>query len=99
MSTHFVYFISQGNAAKIGYTCDVDKRVAQLQTGSPYRLKQLAVFCFETEGAARECEAWWHKVCGGGRLQGEWFKLHVVKRRLRSAQRPTKSWLADAIRA
>lgn len=66
----FLYFVQQGlrGPIKIGWTCDLEKRVATLQTGNPEPLYVLvAVPCWpDLEGVA-------HRVFAPYRLRGEWF--------------------------
>jgi hypothetical protein len=69
--TGFVYFI-QGTATqliKIGYTVDVDARLAHLAIGSPDRLILLG-FCPGT----RSDESFAHNQLSDCRSHGEWFR-------------------------
>lgn len=75
---HRVYFIqagdsdTEGNAlVKIGFTTDVAKRMRQLQTASPMRLKVL-----EQVIGTHAIEAYFHRLLRDRHVQGEWFKLH-----------------------
>jgi hypothetical protein len=69
----YVYVVQAGEFYKIGMTRgDVDKRLAQLQTGSPRRLKLIKVI--ETDNPAR-MERTLHAMLQHKRGPGEWFKL------------------------
>lgn len=64
-----VYFISADDGpVKIGLTNNPEQRLEHLQTGSPYRLKLLAVI-----RAGRSLERAYHSYFDGSRLNGEWF--------------------------
>lgn len=63
-----VYFIRHGSAVKIGYSTDVHKRKASLQTASPGRLELLG-----TMPADRAKEREIHQLFHSLRLGGEWF--------------------------
>lgn len=71
--TGYVYFIQMDRigAIKIGYTTDVEKRIASLQTASPYKLYLLCVF-----PANEEIERQLHYCFRDVRLEGEWFLPH-----------------------
>lgn len=64
-----VYFISDGNRVKIGYSNDIDKRLRELQTGSSNELT--VVNClygnYDTEKIA-------HKYFKSQNVIGEWRK-------------------------
>jgi hypothetical protein len=67
-----VYFISDGNHVKIGYTDGVpEDRLRQLQTGNPTPLQIMAV---DTRGTV-ETERQLHQRFAGYRVNGEWFRL------------------------
>jgi hypothetical protein len=70
--TGFVYVIHAvgTNRIKIGYSADPEKRLAQLQTGSPYELKLLA----QWPGTA-EVEQRIHQRLAQYRCGGEWFSV------------------------
>ncbi len=53
-------------------------RIAQLQTGNPRPLKEVAVFPFGRDHVA-QVELWMHKNLGEHRLQGEWFNLNEAQ--------------------
>jgi len=68
-----IYFVQAGKGGpiKIGRADDPDKRLLELQVGSPERLVTLAVF---------DGPAWLERAChrefskDQGHLRGEWFK-------------------------
>jgi hypothetical protein len=70
-----VYFVSDGGAVKIGFTADLEGRIAALQTGCKSRLELLAVI----RGGTRSTEKLLHEFFAPYRLHGEWFarKKHL----------------------
>ncbi len=68
-----VYFISDGNHVKIGYTKsdDINKRLKGLQTSSPETLIVEGLIKNANERDEREL----HKLFKDERQRGEWFKL------------------------
>ncbi len=66
-----VYFIQAGDdngPVKIGYTVDIDRRLASVQCGSPVKLRLLY-----TEPGTRSTESALHRRFKADRLHGEWF--------------------------
>ncbi len=74
----FVYIIQSGDRPKspikIGVSSNVDKRVAELQTGNPYPLKVLASITCRSKSDAYGLENFIHKKLRKHRMKGEWFK-------------------------
>lgn len=69
-----VYIITDGEHHKIGYTdLQVERRVAELQTGNPRRLVVVAVL-----GGGRLLEQNLHAMFAEKRVVGEWFKLDLI---------------------
>ena len=58
---------------KIGRSKDPQKRLKQLQTGNPNRLKLIA--SFKEKGKE---EKYLHEVLNNYKLKGEWFSYHCV---------------------
>lgn len=69
--TGFVYFIQArgGGPIKIGYSANPEKRLAALQTASPYDLAILAI-----RPGSRDDEAALHDRLSAHRLRGDWFE-------------------------
>ena len=73
----FLYFVSDGEAVKIGISNNVDSRVAQLATGNSRKLIPLHTIKFRYSKNAKMVEGFFHwlfqdhQACGGS----EWFKL------------------------
>lgn len=65
-----VYLITDGKHVKIGVAKNVVRRLIQLQTGSPKKLRIMHSFA-----AGFECEDTLHKLFSHLRIRGEWFKL------------------------
>lgn len=88
-----VYVIqARGRAAvKIGYAKDIAKRLRQLQTGSPAKLKLIAVIPGD-----RDVERGLHDRFADHRLHGEWFHKSapglldlIAPYRVRAARTPS----------
>lgn len=69
-----VYIIQMGdfNIYKIGIADNPVKRIKQLQTGNPYKLKLVDSFY---KWNARQVELRIHKRYNKYKMEGEWFKL------------------------
>lgn len=68
----WVYFIHDGwSRVKIGWSVDVDKRLASLQSANAEPLTLLRVL----EGGPAT-ERWLHRRFAAERLHGEWFSYH-----------------------
>lgn len=68
-----IYFIQAGNDGpiKIGKTNNIKQRLAELQTGSPAKLKLLATF-----NGGQSIEIGLHNHFAKYRIDGEWFDPH-----------------------
>lgn len=95
--SRFVYFIQAGEDGpiKIGVATEPFKRLAELQTGNPARLRIVAIVEGDT-GMERAL----HDRFAEHRLEGEWFKpthilvaLHAIRS---SANYPTKNPILPA---
>lgn len=71
--TGFVYAIESGSAVKIGWAIDPERRLAELNVGSPARHKLLG---FVRGTKEHECEL--HRLCVKERIRGEWFRNEGV---------------------
>ncbi len=72
--TSVVYFIQMGEGGpiKIGRTAtSVETRIAELQTGNPYKLRAIAAIRAEIM-----LEQQFHSYFDEYRMEGEWFKPH-----------------------
>jgi len=74
----YVYFIqgAVGGPIKIGWSQDVDKRVAELQTGNPEPLSVINMI-----PGTKNDERRLHDLLGHLRISGEWFMDHPDVRR------------------
>lgn len=61
---------------KIGIAQDVQTRLAQLQTGSPYVLEVMECYGYEN---AEVVERALHQAFKSQRVQGEWFELNYIQ--------------------
>lgn len=70
-SPEFIYFVfsPRMRAIKIGYSRDVDGRIAALQTSAPDKLEVLAII----PGSMKD-ERGLHTLFAAQRLSGEWFE-------------------------
>lgn len=64
-----IYFIRSGKYVKIGYSKNPKKRLDELQTGNPEKLKLIAVMQgnLQTEKSL-------HDLYSNKRIRGEWFR-------------------------
>lgn len=81
----YVYFIRAGNrgAIKIGVAVDVERRIAELQTGNAFKLNVIAKLKCRNEQEAYEKERKFHKFFKSQRIRGEWFMGNIDFKKLR----------------
>lgn len=72
MSVYVAGAAADGFPVKIGMSSNVEKRVAELSTGCPYRLK---VFFTAVVDDPRKIERAAHEALEAYRLNGEWFDV------------------------
>ena len=74
-----VYFVRAGKKGpiKIGKTCNIERRIAEMQTGNAYLLELL--FCFEcrSESHAAYVEKTLHNFFRKQKIRGEWFTGNI----------------------
>jgi len=70
VATGYIYFVRCQHYVKIGYAKDVEKRLAGLQTGNPYKLEVVA-----TVPGTPSLERAFHKALRRKYVRGEWFEL------------------------
>ena len=75
----YVYFIKSGKkgAIKIGKSNRPEKRMAELQTGNPYKLYLIAFIHCETEKEAFSLEKKMHRLFRSQKMNGEWFHSSI----------------------
>lgn len=66
----YVYFISAGDAVKIGKAANPKRRLAQLRSGNLHQLEMLGAM-----KAERNTESEIHRMFDDSRINGEWFRL------------------------
>lgn len=66
-----VYFLTDGEAIKIGFATNLKKRIDQLQGGHHFPL-----FLLGSIPAPRRHERMIHSRFRGLRIRGEWFQIH-----------------------
>jgi len=78
MAKCYVYIIRCCNGKnypiKIGVADNPEKRMAELQTGSPYGLVLPSKIEMPSRKSAYELECWLHKRFDSARMSGEWFR-------------------------
>jgi len=78
MEKCYVYIIKCCNGKnypiKIGVADNPEKRLSELQTGSPYGLALISKFEMPSREAAYNLECWLHKRFKSARMSGEWFR-------------------------
>lgn len=74
MSGIFLYFIQMHHVGpiKIGIACNVERRLAELQVGSPYELKLLHAQRIKDTKTEKEI----HRHLRKYHMRGEWFSAH-----------------------
>ncbi len=71
-----VYFIRSGNVGrpiKIGCTENIDRRIKEMQTGSPDELHLIGVIPVDSKSQAHSLEKWMHWRFYKSHIRGEWF--------------------------
>lgn len=74
----YVYFLKargEDVLIKIGRSRDPERRVSELQTGSPFKLKLLGRVRCKNDFHAKQVEKAVHRIFHHCRRRGEWFKL------------------------
>ena len=78
MEKCYVYIIKCCNGKnypiKIGVADNPEKRMSELQTGSPYGLALISKIEMPSRQAAYNLECWLHKRFASARMTGEWFR-------------------------
>lgn len=80
---YFVYVISDGEFAKIGYSKNPKKRIKAVQTANPKRLKLVAKKEVQGRLRAKAIEKSLHKQYGKHRQVGEWFCGSILEELLK----------------
>lgn len=70
----YIYFIKAGKYLKIGMSDDPEKRLTQLQTGSPLELVLSDKVKVRSESEAKAVESAMHIHFRDNRIKGEWFR-------------------------
>lgn len=75
----YVYFIRSGKKGdiKIGKSNNPEKRMAELQTGNPKKLRLIASIHCKSEQEAFSLEKKIHQLFRKRRLHGEWFHKNI----------------------
>lgn len=81
----FLYFIRHGRKKKapikIGITLDPERRLSELQIGTPTELVLVAAVPVGTEKMAKHIESSFHRAFKHQHLRGEWFHggIHLAQ--------------------
>ena len=80
MINYCVYFIQEGldGPVKIGFTDNIDRRFAHLQSSNSRILKLRFAIPFDSEEEARDTERVFHKKAYPYWIRAEWFKSGVI---------------------
>lgn len=73
----YLYFAEhkvKNSPVKIGVAADIEKRMRQLSTASPWGIKHFACVFFDSTELAYEAERLLHKMFRDCRMNGEWFE-------------------------
>ena len=76
-SVYFIQCRDKNGPIKIGLAMDVEKRLAQLQVGNPYKLKVIASFYVDSKIKAQQIEKSLHKKFMKHSIRGEWFTSNI----------------------
>lgn len=76
---HWVYVIGNMELGwvKIGFSCDVPKRLNSLRAGVPFELQRLASWKVKSAGEAVRIERLAHEKVAAYRIRGEWYGLTI----------------------
>lgn len=77
---NYIYFIRSGKhkkPIKIGYTNDIEKRLADLQVGNPRKLYVIAQIPVKSLKTVKAIEAWLHRRFRKQHIRGEWFSGRI----------------------
>jgi hypothetical protein len=69
----WIYFIQRGAALKVGWARNPNKRLNELQVGSPWRLSLIGVV-----PGSQEDEKKLHRRFAAARISGEWFRRRDI---------------------
>lgn len=77
---NYVYFISDGQYIKIGVAKNPDKRLSELQTGNPRKLKVICKIPVGSDREAFDLESRLHFEYQAFAKSGEWFNIldHIL---------------------
>lgn len=77
---HYLYAISNGEQVKLGFSCNIEKRLKTLQTSSPCKLEEIWRF-YVGKGptTARSAERKLHRFCKKHHISGEWYSCDVAE--------------------
>jgi hypothetical protein len=75
----FVYVITDGRYCKVGYTTNLENRLATLQVGNVNELKLLTIKGFNSPKEAYLYEQAMHKRLSRYHLRGEWYNLKSIE--------------------
>ena len=74
---YWLYAVSDMRSIKIGYAKDPDRRLSELQVGSPQELEIIWRLKIGQRGDAVKNERMLHRLCKAHHLRGEWFDCEV----------------------
>lgn len=75
---HFVYFATDGGYCKIGMTCDLERRLKELQLARPKKLQFSRILATIDRQTAFDLEYWLHAFLRRFKISGEWYDALAV---------------------
>lgn len=75
MNVYFIATRARPSLVKIGRARDIEKRMAELQTGCPYEMYILGSIACRSDMHATGIEGKLHRMLRHSRMRGEWFEL------------------------
>ena len=80
----YLYIVKGADAIKIGVACNVNRRIAQLQTGNPNSLELMGLIYFPNRKMAFAKEKQLHDYFQNAKRKGEWFDAELVMQTISS---------------
>lgn len=77
---YWLYAMSDGDAIKLGFSSNIQKRRGSMQTGAAQSISVIWKYYVGTlEDHARSCERKLHRLCKDHHVRGEWFNAECME--------------------